>query len=170
MTRRPIFKHLLTGAIAGAIGTLAMDLLLYRRYRSGGGKESFTDWEFSAATSSFDDAGAPAQVGRRLASAVGIDLPPKSAGLTNNAVHWATGMQWGVIYGATLRGTSRSPLWGPPLGVVAWGAAYAILPALGVYKPIWEYDAKTLGKDLSAHLVFGSAAGLAVKAMTSSAE
>jgi hypothetical protein len=28
---------------------------------------------------------------------------------------------------------------------------------LGVYKPIWKYDLETLAKDLSAHLVFGTA-------------
>jgi hypothetical protein len=32
-----------------------------------------------------------------------------------------------------------------------------VLPVLGVYKPIWKYDLETLGKDLSAHLVFGTA-------------
>jgi hypothetical protein len=30
-----------------------------------------------------------------------------------------------------------------------------VLPRLGLYKPIWEYDRTTLAKDLSAHLVFG---------------
>ena len=34
-----------------------------------------------------------------------------------------------------------------------------ILPLAGVYRPIWEYDARTLGVDLSAHLVFGAATG-----------
>ncbi len=28
-----------------------------------------------------------------------------------------------------------------------------------VYKPIWEYDARTLGEELSADLVFGTATG-----------
>jgi len=28
-----------------------------------------------------------------------------------------------------------------------------------VYKPIWKYDARTLGKDLSAHLVYGATTG-----------
>jgi hypothetical protein len=31
-----------------------------------------------------------------------------------------------------------------------------VLPKLGVYEPIWKYDLETLGKDLSAHLVFGT--------------
>ena len=36
-----------------------------------------------------------------------------------------------------------------------------MLPLLGVYKPIWEYDLETLRKDLSAHLVFGTATAAA---------
>ena len=30
-----------------------------------------------------------------------------------------------------------------------------------IYKPIWEYDAKTLAKDLSAHLAYGAGTGSA---------
>jgi hypothetical protein len=30
-----------------------------------------------------------------------------------------------------------------------------VLPAAGLYEPIWKYDRKTLAKDLSAHLVYG---------------
>jgi hypothetical protein len=44
------------------------------------------------------------------------------------------------------------------LGVGVWAAGYVVLPAFGVYEPIWNYDAETLRKDLSAHLVFGVAA------------
>jgi hypothetical protein len=36
-----------------------------------------------------------------------------------------------------------------------WGAGYVVLPAAKLYKPIWEYDRRTLTKDLSAHLVYG---------------
>jgi hypothetical protein len=31
-----------------------------------------------------------------------------------------------------------------------------VLPKAGVYKPIWDYDPKTLWKDLSAHLAYGT--------------
>jgi hypothetical protein len=31
-----------------------------------------------------------------------------------------------------------------------------------IYQPIWDYDAKTLAKDLSAHLVYGITAGTVV--------
>jgi hypothetical protein len=30
-----------------------------------------------------------------------------------------------------------------------------VLPAAGLYKPIWEYDARVLAKDLRAHLLYG---------------
>jgi hypothetical protein len=43
------------------------------------------------------------------------------------------------------------------LGPVAWLTGYAILPLAKVYKPIWEYDPRTLGKDLTAHVVYGAA-------------
>ena len=35
------------------------------------------------------------------------------------------------------------------------------LPQLGVYEPIWKYDLEPLEKDLSAHLVFGTATAAA---------
>jgi hypothetical protein len=44
-----------------------------------------------------------------------------------------------------------------------WASDYVTLPLAGVYQPIWEYDAQTLYKDLSAHLVFGIAADAALR-------
>jgi len=38
-------------------------------------------------------------------------------------------------------------------------AVLAGLPAAGLYKPIWEYDATTLAWDLSAHLAYGAGTG-----------
>jgi hypothetical protein len=145
------------GLVAGAAGTLAMDLLWYSRYQRGGGEDGFLDWEFSASTTNFDDAGAPAQVGKRLVHGLfGKTLPDKAAPLTNNVVHWATGTQWGALYGATAGSTDAGhPMFGLVLGPVAWGTAYAMLGAAKIYKPMWEYDSKTLAQDLSAHLVFG---------------
>jgi hypothetical protein len=50
------------GLVAGAVGTLTMDVVLYARYRRGGGKRDFPTWEFSADNSSWDEAPAAAQV------------------------------------------------------------------------------------------------------------
>src|SRR5262245_22483451 len=56
----------LGGLAAGAVGTLAMDTFLYLRYRHEDGKSDFRRWEFSADVLSWDQAPAPAHVGKRL--------------------------------------------------------------------------------------------------------
>ncbi len=165
-TRVNPIRSLVRGAVAGAVGTLAMDLVWYSRYRRGGGEDGFADWDLSTSTSSFDEAAAPAQVGRRLAGAVGVELPDDAAGLTNNVVHWTTGIQWGALYGlATAARRPVHPGWGLALGPTAWGSAYVLLGAAGIYQPIWNYDAETLAKDLSAHLVFGLATATAYRVL-----
>jgi hypothetical protein len=168
-TKRLTTSSIVRGVAAGAVGTVAMDVLWYARYRRGGGDEGFLDWEFSRSTKSFDDAGAPAQVGRRIAKTLfRTELPAEAAAATNNVVHWSTGVQWGAIYGIALGSLdTTSPAFGLALGPLAWGTSYALLGVAKVYKPIWEYDTKTLGKDLSAHLVFGVATAAAFRALTS---
>ena len=90
-----------------------------------------------------------------------------TARTTTNLVHWATGIGWGVQYGALAVTTSRHPWLGAlALGPTVWLAGYALLPLAGVYKPIWEYDARTLGDDLSAHLVFGATTSAVFAALT----
>ena len=59
-------RALVTGAVAGTAGTLAMDLLWYRRYKHNGGEDGFLEWEFSSGTANYEQAAAPAQVGKRL--------------------------------------------------------------------------------------------------------
>ncbi|WCO68167.1 hypothetical protein PO878_05440 [Iamia majanohamensis] len=146
------------GVVAGAVGTLAMDLVWWGRYRRGGGEDGFVDWDLATSTAGFDEASAPGQVGRRVAGAVGVELPDAAAATTTNVVHWATGAQWGALYGlAAGRGGRPSPALGLLLGPTAWGSAYVLLGAAGIYEPIWTYDRETLARDLSAHLVFGLA-------------
>ena len=78
------------------------------------------------------------------------------------ARYWLAGAQYGVIVGSL-----RSPKlrYGLPLGAGVWAAGYAVLPAMGIYRPIWEYDLETLRKDLSAHLVFGFGTAAAYQAL-----
>ena len=160
------FARLVRGAVAGAAGTLAMDLLWWSRHRRSGGEEAFPDWEFATSTTSFDEAAAPAKVGQRAAGLVGIDLPDEAAGTTTNVVHWMTGMGYGAGH-ALAHGAGTHPLRnGLATGAGAFAASYALLGGLGLYEPIWEYEPETLAKDLSAHLLFGATAGL-VHAMLS---
>jgi len=145
------------GALAGVAGTVAMDLLLFARYKRGGGSDTFAAWEFSADVDTWDQAPAPAQVGRRLVEGLfQRPLPDSRAALVNNITHWGYGTFAGVQYGILASSLRRARVaYGLPFGAGVWAASYVVLPAAGLYKPIWEYDAKTLAKDLSAHLLFG---------------
>lgn len=166
-TARGTLRRLAGGAAAGAAGTLAMDVLLYRRYRHDGGKDSFLRWEFAAGVLGWDQASAPGQVGFKLVRALTGRTPPdRWARTATNVVHWATGIGWGVQYGAVASLTSRHvALRAAGIGPAAWLSGYAVLPLAGVYQPIWTYDARTLADDLSAHLVFGAATSCAFAAL-----
>ncbi|GAA1133307.1 hypothetical protein GCM10009630_34340 [Kribbella jejuensis] len=97
------------GLVAGTVGTMAMDTLLYAEYRSGGGKSPFRRWEFSADIESWEQAPAPAQVGRRLFEGLlQRKLPDSRAGLVNNVTHWAFGILNGAAYGV-LAGSAPEP-------------------------------------------------------------
>jgi hypothetical protein len=165
--RGHLVRGTVSGLVAGAVGTAAMDALWYRRYRRGGGAQAPLEWEFSVGTKSWDEVSTPGQVGhlvlRRL---VGADVPDRWARTTQNVVHWATGMGWGAQLGLVATATTRLR-WveGLGLGVAVWATSYATLPLAGIYKPIWQYDAATLGQDLSAHLVYGAATGAALAAL-----
>jgi hypothetical protein len=145
------------GLVAGAVGTAAMDALLFARYRRGGGNNGAMDWEFSKGLSSWEDAPAPAHVGQRIVDGLfQTELPDTRARLVNNVTHWAYGLFWGIQYGVVVGSLPRRRIgYGLPFGASVWSGDYVILPAAKLYKPIWEYDRKTLANDLSAHLVYG---------------
>ena len=159
----------MAGALAGAAGTAAMDLLLYRRYRRGDGKDSLWQWEFAGGVMSWDDASAPGQLGQKVertrhAAATPRQLgphhdEPRALGDRHRLGHpvrrWSPARTRGTRWARALA-----------LGPVAWLSSYAILPLAKVYKPIWEYDARTLGDDLSVHLVFGTATAAVFAVLT----
>lgn len=160
------------GAAAGLAGTLAMDALWYWRYRRGGGEDGFLSWELSATTAGYEQAGAPAQVGRRVVEGyLQRELPAESAKSMNSAVHLMTGVGWGVAHAVATTST-RAPrvAAGAATGATAWAASYAMLSPAGIYKPLWQYPPAVLWQDLSAHLVFGIGTGLAFGALARPAD
>jgi hypothetical protein len=152
------------GLIAGELGTAAMDALLFSRFRRGGGTTSFRDWESSSGVTSWENAPAPALVGKRLVEGLfATELPSSKARLVNNVTHWAFGVLNGAAYGIVASSLPEPRVrYGLPFGASVWASGYVVLPAAKLYEPIWKYDVKTLANDLSAHLVYGlaTAAGL----------
>ncbi|NEN05820.1 DUF1440 domain-containing protein [Diaminobutyricibacter tongyongensis] len=157
------------GVAAGLIGTMAMDLWLYGQYRRQHGTEPFREWEFSADVTDWDKAPAPAQVGRRIVEGLyEVKLPDSRAALANNVMHWGYSVSAAVGY-AMVAASLRKPRtsYGLIFGAGMWGLSYAILTPMHLYKRITEYDAKTLGKDLVAHLVYGMGTAAALSLLLS---
>ena len=161
-------KHCLTplagvagGLLAGAVGTVCLDAVQYLRYRRKSGTESPLAWEF-APVQSWERAPDPGQVARRVIEGfTQRKLPDRWAFPVSTAMHWGYGSGAAVAYGI-LAGSLRSPhpWYGLPFGAGVWAAGYVILPEGGLYKPIWEYDVKTLAWDLSGHLAYGAGTGI----------
>jgi hypothetical protein len=155
------------GLLAGAAGTVCLDTVQYLRYRRNGGQDSPLSWEF-APVDSWDKAPAPGQVAKRVIEGfTQRKLPDRWAWLTSTAAHWAYGSAAGAAYGI-LAGSLRRPhaAFGLPFGATVWATGYVVLPEAGLYKPIWEYDAKTLASDLSAHLAYGAGTGATFRLLT----
>lgn len=130
---------------------------LYRAYRDGGGREAFAEWESSEGLVGWEHAPAPALVAKRLLEDSGKrEVAPRYARALSNIMHWGFGVANGAGYGLVFASHRLPRVWlGLPFGAAVWAGGYVVLPLLGVYQPIWKYDAKTLANDLSAHLVFG---------------
>ena len=150
------------GLLAGAVGTASMDTIRYLRYRRAGGQDSWLEWEF-APVESWDKAPDPGQVAKRVIEGfTQRELPDRWAFLASTVTHWGFGSAWGALYGVLAGSLSKPrPLYGLPFATVVWSSGYLVLPEAGLYKPIWEYDAKTLASDLSAHLGYGTGTGAA---------
>jgi hypothetical protein len=148
------------GLLAGAAGTIAMDLVWYVRYKRGGGESGFLKWEFASQPTEWDKAGAPAKVGKLLVeTATHQPVPASQIPLISIVMHWGYGSQWGVVVALALGWASNVRPWqGPVVGTLVWLSSYVAIPIAGFYEPIWKYDLKTLWDDFSAHLVYGSGA------------
>ncbi|HUB41209.1 MAG TPA: hypothetical protein VMA72_20390 [Streptosporangiaceae bacterium] len=155
------------GFLAGAAGTVSMDIVRYLMSRRAGARESPLGWEFGR-IESWDEAPEPGQVARRVIEGfTQHKLPDRWAWRISTAMHWCYGSLWGSLYGV-VAGSLRSPVpvYGLPFGAAVWASDYAVLPEAGLYKPIWEYDVLTLARDLGGHLAYGAATGTAFWLLT----
>ena len=97
------------------------------------------------------------------------ELTDERAGLATDVMHWSYGLVWAVQYGVVVSSRpARPPLRsGIAFGSIVWASDYVILPLAKLYKPIWEYDARTLADDLGAHLLYGVAAAATFRLLSS---
>ena len=150
------------GLAAGAVGTVCLDAVWYRRYRRGGGQKRPLGWDFGA-VDTWAEAPDPGKFAKQVLEGVTQRaLSDRWAWPVSTAMHWGYGSSAAVLYGI-VAGSVRKPhpLYGLPFGAAVWAAGYVILPVAGIYKPIWEYDTKTLARDLSGHLAYGAGTGAA---------
>jgi hypothetical protein len=150
----------MAGLLAGAVGTVCLDAVHYLKYRRAGGTDSPLAWEF-APVESWETAPEPGQVAKRLIEGfTQRKLPARSAWITSTIAHWAYGSAAGAAYGI-LAGSLPAPRpgYGVPFGAAVFANDYIALPIAGLYKPIWEYDAKTLAWDHGAHHGYGAGTG-----------
>ena len=108
--------------------------------------------------------GRPASSAPATAAAKVLGVEPKGQSEEarfSSIVHWGYGTSWGAVRGligaAGLRGVRANAA---HLGAV-WGTEQAMLPALGVAPPFWEWGAKEVAIDAFHHLVYAGATGAA---------
>ena len=104
---------------------------------------------------------------KRVAEGLDLSLGKRETELLGKAIHLATGMAWGPVYGLLRRHAGLRPV-GAGL---ATGAAMSLIldeglvPALGLSAPNETYPLLTHVRGFAAHLVFGAAAALTAEAV-----
>jgi hypothetical protein len=138
-------RALRCGLIAGA-GTAAMTAAQTAYYKSTGSEPSTT----------------PAEVAKRVIRGVlHRDVSDDVTGPLNNAMHWAYGTSWGILYSLA----SRRPTLVAFAGVV-WGASLIELPAMKLAPPVWKMPPESIAPDAAFHLLYGTAAALTHRALS----
>ena len=130
-----VVGSIIRGAVASTVGTLAMDVSLYRRYRHDGGNAPFPGWEPSEGLVSWEKAPAPALVAKQLLeSLLKHEVSPRYARFLSNATHWGTASPQ-----ASDTGSSSAPGASPRCG-----SAYRSVPRSGrPDTPCFQYSGST---------------------------
>ena len=141
-------ERLLTGALGGAGGTLALSGLREAWSRMGLVFET-----------------APMQVVDRLEELGLVEgWSPRALRLLTAAAHIAYGVGTGAALGLLRRergGASQEAAVGSAMGSLAWGAGWSSwLPLTGVHSPPWEQRSATVLLPVLDHAVYGAAWGL----------
>ena len=137
------------GLVAGAFGTLAMDTLHVRQVparRRDAGLQGVgaLSGPVGLGAGAGARAGRPAPRGRASSSA---RSHPSAQRLSTTSRTGSYGLLGSAQYGVVAGSLSRRRLgYGLPFGATVWAAGYAVLPAAGLYEPIWRVRPQDLGR------------------------
>lgn len=163
MALRTLLDRSARGLVAGLTGTAVMTAWqeLSAKLQSSGSDAGTGAPE--TPSDPWEQASAPAKVGRMLLGALGYDVPPAKINLLTNVMHWGYGTSWGAIYGVVMGHTAHDrPLArGLAFGTWVWVMSYVQMVPLGLYEPPWKYSPRELAMDLSYHLAYGAGVGTA---------
>jgi hypothetical protein len=158
---RGLFVDALVGAASGLVASWLMEQAQARVIADAGGPA--TRARERQASAGLDPA--TVQTAQRAARLVGRSIPEDRKGAAGEVVHYATGAAFGALYGVVAGRLGFSAL----LGGALFGAAVwlvndeALVPALGLSRPPWDYPASAHAKALASHLVYGAATGAGVR-------
>lgn len=152
-----VSRKLLTGALAGVAGTVAMSAFMAAAYRAGALGEP-----------------PPKKLVRRTINRLGFGTPkPVPLGVATAIAHLGFGASMGALFGVLPRASRRVPLLpesssarGALFGLAVWATSYAgWIPKLGLM-PSPEDDRP--GRPTSmvlAHLIYGAVLGRAFRSL-----
>jgi uncharacterized membrane protein YagU involved in acid resistance len=150
--RRSLFVDILSGAAAGALGTVALN----QAFKLAGKLQPKP-----ARQPAKEPQEKPTEtVARKALEPVGIHLEGERKKNAGEAVHWGYGITWGAIYGALHRllpQTGRHFGLGFGLGLFLFGDVL-LLPTLRLSPPAHKLPLPAHLSAIAAHLAYGSAA------------
>jgi hypothetical protein len=150
--RRSLFIDILSGAAAGALGTVALNqaFKLAGKLQPKSGKQPTKESRESPTET----------VARKALEPVGIHLEGDRKKKAGEVVHWSYGITWGALYGALhklLPQTGRLFGLGFGFGLFLFGDVL-LLPTLRLIPPAHKLPLPSHLSAIAAHLAYGSAA------------
>lgn len=149
---RDVSRMLVSGAIAGTVATLPMSwaMEVMHRLLPAGERDPLP----------------PRQITERMSETVGLHdrLSDEQRLWLSLVAHLGYGAAAGVVYACGERHVALRPLVkGTGYGLIVWAGSYlGLIPALGIVRPVTQQPTRRNMLMIVAHLVWGSAVGIAV--------
>ena len=107
---------------------------------------------------------------RKLCETMDLDASPRRHEMSGKAIHLATGMSWGPVYGLLRRYAGLRPISAAPASGTAMSLILDeyLVPVLGLSAPNHHYPNFTRVRGLVAHFVYGATAAVATEGLVRS--